>query len=165
VARHWIDGEWVGSDVVSDSINPATGALLGHWADGDEAEARAAIVAARRAFDTSPWSRDRNLRNKALLEMADRFDAHADELGALVTKENGKRLPEGMFESTTAGATLRHNAGQALVSSPFSIFVKVVDGKVTYVQFLEDSYASAASFRKDGSWLVQTEPGTEPFDV
>jgi len=43
--------------------------------------------------------------------------------------------------------------------------VKVVNGKVTYLQFLEDSYATAASFRKDGSWTVQTEPGTEPFSV
>ncbi len=31
--------------------------------------------------------------------------------------------------------------------------------------FLEDSYATAASFRKDGSWIVQTEPGAEPFQV
>jgi ketosteroid isomerase-like protein len=52
-----------------------------------------------------------------------------------------------------------------VVSSPFSILVKVVDGKVTYLQFLEDSYATAASFRKDGSWTVQTEPGAEPFSV
>ena len=66
--------------------NPATGAVLGEWADGGEAEARAAIAAARRAFDTASWSRDRVLRHRALSEMADRFDAHADELGALVTK-------------------------------------------------------------------------------
>jgi hypothetical protein len=42
---------------------------------------------------------------------------------------------------------------------------KVVDGKVTYLQFLEDSYATAASFRKDGSWTVQTQAGAEPFQV
>jgi hypothetical protein len=52
-----------------------------------------------------------------------------------------------------------------VVSSPFSILVKVVDGKVTYLQFLEDSYATAASFRKDGSWTVQPEAGAEPFPV
>jgi uncharacterized protein len=57
-----------------------------------------------------------------------------------------------------------HSLGK-VVSSPFSILVKVVDGKVTYLQFLEDSYATAASFRKDGSWTVQTEPGSEPFSV
>ena len=52
-----------------------------------------------------------------------------------------------------------------VVSSPFSILVKVVDGKVTYLQFLEDSYATASSFRKSGSWTVQTEPGAEPIEV
>jgi uncharacterized protein len=52
-----------------------------------------------------------------------------------------------------------------VVSSPFSIHVKVVDRKVTYLQFLEDSYATAASFRKAGSWTVQTEPGAQPFEV
>ena len=79
IARNWIDGEWVGSGTVSESINPATGAVLGQWADGGEAEARAAIAAARRAFETSSWSRDRSLRHRALGEMADHFDAHADE--------------------------------------------------------------------------------------
>ena len=53
------------------SVNPSTGEVLGRWADGGEAEARAAVVAARSAFDTSLWPRDRNLRNRALLEMAD----------------------------------------------------------------------------------------------
>ncbi len=57
-----------------------------------------------------------------------------------------------------------HSLGK-VVSSPFSILVKVVDGKVTYVQFQEDSYATAASFRSGGSWIVQTEPGAEPFQV
>jgi betaine-aldehyde dehydrogenase len=94
IAKHWIEGEWTESDTVSESINPATGAVLGEWADGGEAEAAAAIAAARRAFDTSPWSRDRRLRHRSLSEMADRFDAHAQELGTLVTKENGKKLAE-----------------------------------------------------------------------
>src|ERR1700738_1698759 len=86
IAKHWIDGEWVGSGTISESINPAPGAVLGRWADGGEAEARAAIAAARRAFDTSPWSRDRSLRHRALNEMADRFAARAEELGPLGTK-------------------------------------------------------------------------------
>jgi betaine-aldehyde dehydrogenase len=125
IAKHWIGGEWTGSGPVKESINPATGVVLGQWADGGEDEARAAIAAARRAFDTSPWSRDRSLRNRALGEMADRFDAHADELGALVTKENGKILAQGMFESGTAGGTLRHNAAQALTEVGISAEVAV----------------------------------------
>jgi ketosteroid isomerase-like protein len=57
-----------------------------------------------------------------------------------------------------------HSLGK-VVSSPFSILLKVVDGQVTYLQFLEDSYATASSFRSKGSWTVQTEPDAEPFDV
>jgi hypothetical protein len=30
---------------------------------------------------------------------------------------------------------------------------------------LEDTYATAASFRKDGAWTVQTEPDSVPFQV
>jgi uncharacterized protein len=59
----------------------------------------------------------------------------------------------------------RSNSLGKVVSSPFSILVKVVDGKVTYLRFLEDSYATAASFRKDDSWAVQTKSGAEPFRV
>ena len=52
-----------------------------------------------------------------------------------------------------------------VVTSPFAILLRVVDGKVTHFQFLEDSYATAASFRKDGSWTVQPQPDAAPFQV
>src|SRR6266699_1693545 len=134
IAKHWIDGEWTGSGTVSESVNPATGAVLGEWADGGEAEARAAIAAARRAFGTSPWSRDRSLRHRALSEMADRFDAHAEELGVLVTKENGKQIAEGMFEGGSPGPTLRHTAGQALTETGISAEVAPGQWFSTYAE-------------------------------
>jgi acyl-CoA reductase-like NAD-dependent aldehyde dehydrogenase len=134
IAKHWIDGEWVGSDTVSESVNPATGAVLGRWADGGEAEARAAIAAARRAFETSPWSRDPSLRHRVLNEMADRFDAHAEELGTLVTKENGKKIGEGMFEGTSPAPTLRHNAAMALTGSGISAEVAPGQWFSTYAE-------------------------------
>ena|SRR5258708_6060807 len=52
-----------------------------------------------------------------------------------------------------------------IVSSPFSIHVKVIDGLVTHLQFQEDTYATAESFRLTGSWTVQTEPDAAPFTV
>ncbi|HEX4219513.1 MAG TPA: nuclear transport factor 2 family protein [Acidimicrobiales bacterium] len=57
-----------------------------------------------------------------------------------------------------------HSLGK-VVNSPFSIFMKVVDGQVTFLQFQEDTYATASSFRKEGSWTIQTEPDTAPFQV
>jgi acyl-CoA reductase-like NAD-dependent aldehyde dehydrogenase len=134
IAEHWIDGEWIGSDTVSESINPATGEVLGRWADGGETEARAAIAAARRAFDTTLWSRDRNLRHTALSEMAERFDAHAEELGPLVTKENGKKLAEGMLEATVPGVNLRHAAAQALTDTGISAEVAPGQWYSTYAE-------------------------------
>ena len=40
-------------------------------------------------------------------------------------------------------------------TSPFSILAEVNDGKITFFQFMEDTYASARSFRKSGSWEIQ----------
>jgi acyl-CoA reductase-like NAD-dependent aldehyde dehydrogenase len=108
IAKHWIDGEWTGSDTVSESVNPATGAVLGRWADGGEAEARAA---ARRAFDTSPWSRDRSLRHRVLNEMAgllenvrvgDGMDPQTD-MGPLIDKADVTRV-DGMVQAALAYA-------------------------------------------------------------
>ncbi|WP_179998145.1 nuclear transport factor 2 family protein [Acinetobacter sp. YH12239] len=40
-------------------------------------------------------------------------------------------------------------------TSPFSIKAIVKDGLITYFQFMEDTYASAASFRVSGEWTIQ----------
>jgi uncharacterized protein len=97
--------------------------------------------------------------------------AFLDNLGMMFTRwENQAFNVTTMFASDENVAVFgdfrykSHSLGK-VVSSPFSILVTVVDGKVTYLQFLEDSYATASSFRKDGSWVVQTEPGAEPFQV
>ena len=50
-------------------------------------------------------------------------------------------------------------------TSPFSIHAKVHEGKMIYFQFMEDTYASASSFRKSGSWIVKTTKATPAFEV
>ena len=40
-------------------------------------------------------------------------------------------------------------------TSPFSILAKVQNGLIIYFQFMEDTYASARSFRRSGSWTIQ----------
>lgn len=47
---------------------------------------------------------------------------------------------------------------QKTVTSPFAIFCKVHDGKVTFMQFMEDTFATGASFRSGGSWTFQSDP-------
>jgi uncharacterized protein len=43
--------------------------------------------------------------------------------------------------------------------------IEVVGQWMQNLQFLEDTYATAASFRTDGSWTVQTQADAEPFQV
>lgn len=97
--------------------------------------------------------------------------AFLDNLGAMFTRwENQAFNVTTIFASDENVAVFgdfryKSNSLGKVVSSPFSILVKVVDGKVTYLQFQEDTYATAASFRRNGTWTVQTEPGAEPFEV
>ena len=97
--------------------------------------------------------------------------AFLDNLGMMFTRwENQAFNVTAMFGSDENVAVFgdfrykSHSLGK-VVSSPFSILVKVGNGQVTYLPFQEDSYATAASFRKDGSWTVQTEPEAAPFQV
>lgn len=45
-------------------------------------------------------------------------------------------------------------------TSPFAIKAKVQDGQIVFFQFMEDTYASARSFRKSGSWEIQNNGRT-----
>src|SRR3954471_2016604 len=116
-ADHLIDGRRQSSGVVSRSFSPATGEPLGTFADGGGPEARAAIEAARRAFRTTPWSRDRQLRSRALLQMADLLERRRDLFVQGLAQENGKPLAEAGFEIDLAIPKLRYAAALALTDS------------------------------------------------
>jgi uncharacterized protein len=44
------------------------------------------------------------------------------------------------------------------VTSPFAILCRVKDGKITYMQFMEDTFCTASSFRAGGTWKFQSDP-------
>jgi uncharacterized protein len=51
------------------------------------------------------------------------------------------------------------------VTSPFAVLAKVEKGKVTYTQFMEDSFATARSFRSGGTWTIQSDPDGSVVEV
>ncbi|MEV4045064.1 aldehyde dehydrogenase family protein, partial [Streptomyces sp. NPDC049744] len=112
--RHYIDGQWQDSSSRGESRSPATNGLLGTFADGGAREARAAVAAARRAFDSTAWSRDRHRRAAALHELADRLEQRKDELITLLARENGKVLSEAAIEVEGTIPKLRYHAALAL---------------------------------------------------
>ena len=114
IARHWIDGRWRDSAKHKDSINPATGEVIGRYAVAGEDEAREAVAAALRTFRETSWRNDRALRSRVLNEMAARFEARTTELIQLVSLETGKVVPEAAFEVSLAASGLRYYSALAL---------------------------------------------------
>ena len=117
VARHWIDGQWADSDEHRNSVNPATGEVIGSYAMAGPKEAQAAIEAAKRAFADPAWRTDRLLRARVLNRMADRFEERTSDLVELLGLENGKTHDQGRLEVAFAPETLRFNAALALTDT------------------------------------------------
>ena len=87
--RLLIDGRLVTTQRSFPSYNPATGTLLGHAPDATAAEAKAAIAAARRAFDTTDWSTNTELRIRCLDQLHRALVDHRDEMAELTIAEVG----------------------------------------------------------------------------
>ena len=92
--RMLVDGELepASSGAVFETVNPATEEVLGVCADASEVDMDRAIAAARRAFDTTAWSTDLELRVRCLRELQDAMKRHSDELRHLTIAETGSPL-------------------------------------------------------------------------
>ncbi|MBJ8348251.1 aldehyde dehydrogenase family protein [Antrihabitans sp. YC2-6] len=115
VGRNYISGEWNDSGEQLETISPSTGLVLGTYANAGEREALVAIEAARKAFDTTDWSRDPRVRSRAINDLADRLADRVDEVALMLSRENGKRLSETTWEVSTTVDWLRYAAASALI--------------------------------------------------
>lgn len=90
-SRMLIDGRLVAAagGAVYDNINPATEAVLGQTSDASAADMDAAIAAARRAFDETTWSTDRDLRRRCLLQLQAALEGEKEALRAELVAEVG----------------------------------------------------------------------------
>ncbi|UNK38950.1 aldehyde dehydrogenase family protein [Shinella sp. H4-D48] len=113
IHQNLIAGEWVGADGV-ENINPSnTGDVVGTYARASVEDTKAAIAAAKAAFPA--WSRSGILERHAILrKAADEILARKDELGRLLSREEGKTLAEGIGETVRAGQIFDFFAGECL---------------------------------------------------
>lgn len=116
--RMLIDNEWVeaASGRSFDTLNPATGTVLGQVPAGEAADIDRAVAAARRAFESPAW---RDIvpaqRARLLWKMADLMEQHIDELAELETLDQGKPIWVGRYaEIPGAIEQFRYFAGQAM---------------------------------------------------
>lgn len=95
---HLVNRKWEAAQAFFDSIDPATGKTIATVAKGDAATISRAVIAARTAFDTGPWPTMTPMdRAKLLWAIADKLDAHIDELAELETLDQGKPLLVGRW--------------------------------------------------------------------
>ena len=111
---HWINGERVAADRPTESLNPSdTRQVVARVPDGGAAEVDAAVDAARAAFpawsDASPEVRSDVLDRAGTLLMERR-----EQVGRLLSREEGKTLAEGIGETARAARVLKYFAGEAL---------------------------------------------------
>ena len=71
------------------TVNPATEEILGTAANADHADMDRAITAARRAFDTTDWSVDTDLRVRCLRQLRDALRANIEDVREITIAEAG----------------------------------------------------------------------------
>ncbi|GIF62151.1 aldehyde dehydrogenase [Asanoa ishikariensis] len=130
-ALHWINGKWVDSAQHGESVNPATGEVVGRYADAGRHEAEEAVRAATAAFRESRWADDMEFRTNVLLEIAASFQRHERDLADLTTLENGKTIGEAEFEVSFAKGNFTTAA--ALAQTTYGRVMEVEPGKHTMV--------------------------------
>jgi aldehyde dehydrogenase (NAD+) len=88
----FVGGRWTRSDTTTTNEvrNPATGRLVGRFAQASVEDARAAVAAARASFDGGEWAAtDPAVRAQVLRKAADLLESRADELAVTLTSELG----------------------------------------------------------------------------
>jgi acyl-CoA reductase-like NAD-dependent aldehyde dehydrogenase len=114
ILHHFIGGAAVAAETPHASLNPSnTDDIVAQVPDGGQAEVEAAVQAARAAFPA--WSEaSPELRSDCLDRIGETLLQRREEIGRLLSREEGKTLPEGIGETARAGRIFKYFAGEAL---------------------------------------------------
>ncbi len=112
--HHWINGEQVAQSRPAESTNPSdTRDIVAKVPDAGAAELNAAVAAAKAAFPA--WSEaSPEVRSDVLDKAGSLILERREQIGRLLSREEGKTLPEGIGETVRAGRILKYFAGEAL---------------------------------------------------
>ncbi len=111
---NFINGHWVASSHTSKNINPSDiSDIVGEYAQADAAQVNEAVAAAKAAQPI--WAASTPQQRFDVLDfVGSEILARKEELGRLLSREEGKTLPEGIAEVTRAGNIFKFFAGEAL---------------------------------------------------
>jgi len=112
--QNFINGAWVDGASAAANINPSnTADIIGYYAQADAQQAEMAIAAAAAA--APGWALSNiQVRADALDKIGSEIIARKEELGTLLSREEGKTRPEGIGEVARAGAIFKFFAQECL---------------------------------------------------
>ncbi|PZF78737.1 aldehyde dehydrogenase family protein [Aestuariivirga litoralis] len=112
--RNFINGEWLEGKGVRENINPSdVSDIVGEYAQADKAQTEAAIAAAKVAQPA--WAAATpQVRADALEFIGTELLARKDEIGRLLSREEGKPLSNGIAETMRAAQIFKFFAQEAL---------------------------------------------------
>lgn len=112
-----IDGEWCEADggETFEVIDPATEEVISHVARAKAPDIDKAVKAARRAFDSGPWSKmTTSDRGKLVWKLGELLEENLDEFAELESIDNGKpKSVAGVADVPLAVDMFRYMAGWA----------------------------------------------------
>ncbi len=114
IKKNFINGVWLDAPHAKDNINPSDlSDVVGIYAQADATQVEEAVAAAKA---TAPaWAASTlQQRCNALDFIGTEILARQEELGRLLSREEGKTLPEGIGEVARAGQIFKFFAGEAL---------------------------------------------------
>jgi len=126
--KMYINGKWVDSrsGQTREIINPFDQTMIARVAEGDRSDAKDAIAAARKAFDSGTWStRPAHERGNLVYELARLIERDSEELARLESLDTGKTVEESRWDMDDIAGIFRYFGGLAdkdggeVIASPF----------------------------------------------
>ena len=112
--KNYINGEWLAGASAKDNISPSdVSDVIGQYAQASEVQAIDAIAAAKAAFPA--WSATTPQQRADILDtIGTELLARREEIGRLLSREEGKPLSNGIAETMRAGQIFKFFAQEAL---------------------------------------------------
>ena len=121
----YIDGQWVDGNGTLDVIDPSDGSVIAKVATAGDAEIEAALAAADRAAPA--WAKTApRVRGEILRKAFELMTQEADYLAELISKENGKALPDAKGELACAAEFFLSGSWEALAQRPHLGMLRLV---------------------------------------
>src|SRR5712692_10021504 len=113
--QNYIGGQWrdgSGKDQL-EIRDPANGELVYRSTSSTPEDARAAVQAAKEAYEHSDWAENSVARARGLYKLAEALRARVDDLARLLTREGGKPLSVSRAEVIRGADAIEYYAGLA----------------------------------------------------